>query len=54
MKNKFDIIILGLLLGVFFILFSSEIRLIRLERDINQIKNYFEPPLPDWNPQSFE
>jgi hypothetical protein len=47
MKNKFDIIILGLLLGVFFILFSSEIRLIRLERDINQIKNYFEPPLPE-------
>jgi hypothetical protein len=46
MKNKFDIIILGLLLGVFFILLSSEIRLIRLERDIEEIKNYFEPPLP--------
>jgi len=46
MKNKFDIIILGLLLGVFFILLSSEIRLIRLERDIKEIKNYFEPPLP--------
>jgi len=47
MNNKFDIIILGLLLGVFFILLSSEIRLIRFERDINQIKNYFEPPLPE-------
>lgn len=47
MKNKFDIIILGLLLGVFFILLSSEIRLIRLERDIKEIKNYFEPPLPE-------
>ena len=47
MNNKFDIIILGLLLGIFFILLSSEIRLIRLERDINQIKNYFEPPLPE-------
>jgi len=54
MKHKFDIIILGLLLGVFFILFSSEIRLIRIERDINVIKQYLEPTLPDWNPQSFE
>lgn len=47
MKNKFDIIILGLLLGVFFILLSSEIRLIRLENNIEEIMNYFEPPLPD-------
>ena len=47
MKNKFDIIILGLLLGVFFILLSSEIRLIRLENNIKEIMNYFEPPLPE-------
>jgi hypothetical protein len=47
MKNKFDIIILGLLLGVFLILLSSEVRLIRLERDIKEIRNYFEPPLPE-------
>jgi len=54
MKNKFDIIILGILLGIFFILFSSEMRLIRLENNINAIKEYLEPPLPDWNDQSFE
>lgn len=47
MKNKFDIIILGLLLGVFFILLSSEIRLIRIENNIKEIRNYFEPPLPE-------
>jgi hypothetical protein len=54
MKNKFDIIILGLLIGIFFILFSGEIRLIRLENDINSIKQYIEPPLPDWDDQSIE
>jgi len=54
MNNKFDIIILGTLLGIFFILFSSEVRLIRLENDIQFIKGYLEPALPDWNDQSIE
>lgn len=49
MKNKFDIIILGILLGIFFILFSSEIRLIRIESNIKSIKEYLEPPLPDFD-----
>jgi hypothetical protein len=47
MKNKIDIAILVVLLGMFFILFSSEVRLNRMERDIKEIKNYFEPPLPE-------
>ena len=51
-KHYFDFAIVGLLLGIFFILFSSEVRLIRIERDIKEIKQYFEPVLPDWDDQS--
>jgi hypothetical protein len=49
MKNKFDIIILGLMLGVFLILLSSEIRLIKIENNIKFIKEYLEPQLPEFN-----
>ena len=53
-KHYFDFAIVGLLLGIFFILFSSEVRLIRIERDIKIIKEYLEPALPDWDNQSLE
>jgi hypothetical protein len=53
-KHYFDFAILGILLGIFFILFLSEVRLIRIERDIKMIKEYLEPTLPDWDDQSLE
>ncbi len=48
-RHYFDFAILGLLLGIFFILLSSEVRLIYIKKDIKSIKEYLEPPLPDWN-----
>jgi len=53
-KHYFDFAIVGLLLGIFFILFSSEVRLIRIERDIKKFQEYIEPPLPNWDGQSVE
>jgi len=48
-KHYFDFAILGILLGIFFILLSSEIRLIRMEKDIKSLKEYLEPELPSWD-----
>jgi hypothetical protein len=48
-RHYFDFAILGLLLGIFFVLLSSEVRLIHIKKDIKFIKEYLEPPLPDWN-----
>jgi|688.fasta_scaffold40987_16 hypothetical protein len=53
-KHYFDFAILGIILGIFFILFSSEVRLMRIERDIKEIKEYLEPALPDWDDQSLK
>ena len=53
-KHSFDFAILGMLLGIIFILFSMEISLIYIERDIKEIKECLEPTLPDWDDQSLE
>jgi uncharacterized membrane protein YciS (DUF1049 family) len=53
-KHYFDFAILGLILGIFLILLSSEVRLIRIERDIKNINQYLEPSLPDWDDQSLK
>jgi hypothetical protein len=45
----FDFVIVGLLLGIFFVLLSNEVRLTYMKKDIKSIKEYLEPPLPDWN-----
>ena len=53
-KNYLDFVFIGFLLGIWLILLSSEIRLIRLEKNIQEIKEFLEPTLPLWGNDSLE